>query len=169
MANQGPGIRGHGRGSTGSAAVLVLALLVAGCASGSPTSFTSLPAADAQARAWVDTAIDASVPPDAPRRSNTPGKQSCTTSADFSEIPYEVVVDLPAADVDRATASVWRELQLAGFGTGDPPPTAPRAPGPGSPSWSLFLAHDGFQVEIVGSRQDPTSVRARIVTPCMRT
>ena len=151
------------------ALVVGAAAVVVGCASGSTSSFTSVAAADAQARAWVDTAVAGAFPADLPRHANSPGTQSCTSSAEFSEIPYEVVVDVPEADVDTYTAAVWEGFQTNGFVPGgSAASTVPAAPGPGSPSWSLTFGNDGFQVEIVGNRVAPTYVRARIVTPCLK-
>ena len=160
-------------------AIVVLAVAVgaattvAACASGSKTSFTSLESADAQARAWVDATVTATFPAEYERSSNSPGRQTCTSSADFAEIPYEVVVTVPAQDVDRYTALAFTNLAArfgnSATGTGAPTGTAPVPPGPGSPNWSLFAGHDGFTAEIVGNRVSPPDpyVRIRIVTPCV--
>jgi hypothetical protein len=96
------------------------------------------------------------------------GPDSCTSSPDFGEMSYSLSVDVPTERVDATVEAVWQGLRDDGFGTSTGA-TAPVAPGPGSPSWSIDLFHDGFQVEITGARTEPTSVSTYIVTPCLRT
>jgi hypothetical protein len=101
------------------------------------------------------------------------GPDSCTTSADFAETSYSLSVDVPADEVDATTLAVWQSLRDQGFGPvvieGEPVGTVPAPPGPGSPSWSLLMFDDGFSIEIIGSRTEPTYVSAYIVTPCLKT
>lgn len=160
-------------GTAGLGLALVVAVPTVGCASGDPSSFTSLAAADAQARAWVDTAVTSAIP-DAPTAAgHSEGPDSCTTSADFAEMSYSRSVDVPADQVDATTAAIYEGFLDQGFGpvvaAGGSGGTAPVPPGPGSPSWTLMLFHDGFKVEITGARTEPTYVSTYIVTPCLRT
>jgi hypothetical protein len=158
-------------GTTVAALSSVVLVLASACASGSTTSFTSLDAADRQATAWLDAAVGATFPAELERTQHSAGHQSCTTAANFAEIDHETVVTVPAADVDRYTAAAYASLTKFFAAPDVTPATAPQPPGPGSPSWSLGLFHDGFNVEIVGSRTTPPEpyVRIRIITPCIAT
>jgi hypothetical protein len=154
------------RGSEVSAAALLA--LVTACASADESSFTSLAAADAQARAWVDTAVVGAISDASVADGHSEGPDSCTTSPDFAEMSYSLSVDVPADEVDGRVAAIWRGFREQGFGT-EPIGTAPAPAGPGSPSWTLNLFHDGFRVEITGARTEPTYVSTYIITPCLRT
>jgi hypothetical protein len=148
-------------------AVLVVASVV-GCASADESSFTSLAAADAQARTWVDTAVTDAIPGASTADGHSEGPDTCTTSADFSEMSYSLMVDVPADEVDTAVSLVWQSLRDQGFGT-TTAGTTPVPAGPGSPSWTVDLFHDGFRVEITGARTEPTYVSTYIITPCLKT
>lgn len=152
--------------------VTVMAIgLASACASGSKTSFTSLDAADQQAIAWLEATVAQTFPNELERTRHSAGRQTCTTAADFAEIDHEIVVTVAPQDVDRYTAAAYDNLARQFAGTGATSATTPRAPGPGSPSWSLGQSHDGFRVEIVGNRTTPPDpyVRIRIITPCIAT
>ena len=150
-------------------AVLALGVLLLGaCASADESSFTSLAAADEQAREWVDTAVTGAISQASVADGHSEGPDTCTTSADFSEMSYSLSVDVPADEVDTAVALVWQGFRDQGFGT-TTAGTTPVAPGPGSPSWTVNLFHDGFRVEITGARTEPTYVSTYIVTPCLKT
>jgi hypothetical protein len=146
----------------------ITALAAVACASGDASSFTSLASADAQARDWVDTAVTGAIPGASTADGHAEGPDSCTTSADFSEMSYSLSADVPAAEVDTAVALVWQGFRDQGFGT-TTAGTTPVAPGSGSPSWTVTLVHDGFRVEITGARTEPTYVSTYIVTPCLKT
>ena len=170
------GPRPHASGRRGHrwpavTALLLWSLLAPACATGSHTSFTSLDAADRQASTWLDETVDEVFPADLPRRKTSAGRQTCTTSADFAELDREVWVTVAPEDVDRYTAASFAALTRRFAQPGVTPATAPRAPGPGSPSWELGLGGDGFKVEIVGNRTPPPDpyVRIRITTPCIKT
>lgn len=156
---------------TGAVAVVAASLVLGACASGDASSFTSLDAASAQARTWVDTAVTTAVPGASTAEGHAEGPDSCTTSADFAETSYSLSVDVPADQVDATTAAIWQSLRDQGFGAvvpaGSTGGTTPVPPGPGSPSWTLQLFHDGFSVEIIGARTSPTYVSTYIVTPCL--
>ena len=152
-------------------ATVVLGLGALGsCATGSTTSFTSLDAADRQATTWLDGVVGETFPAELPRSSHSAGRQTCTTSADFAEIDHEVVVTVDPAEVDRFTAAAYAGFTRRFAAPGVTPATAPRPPGPGSPSWELGSFSDGFKVEIVGNRTPPPDpyVRIRIITPCVK-
>ena len=149
-------------------AVVSTTMVVGACASADESSFTSLPAADAQAREWVDAAVTGAVPGATAADGHSEGPDSCTSSADFSEMSYSLSADVPAAEVDTAVALVWQGFRDQGFGT-TTAGTTPAPPGPGSPSFTVNLFHDGFQVEITGARRTPTYVSTYIITPCLRT
>lgn len=144
------------------------AVVLGACASGDESSFTSLAAADAQAREWVDVAVVGASGDDPVEPGHAEGPDSCRPSADFSQMSYSRTVEVPAEEVDARTAAIWRGLREQGFGPA-PIGTTPEPPGPGSPSWTLNLFHDGFTVEITGARTGPTYVSTYIVTPCLRT
>ena len=150
------------------AAMAAVVVAVGGCASADPSSFTSLASADAQARAWVDSAVTDAIPGASTADGHSEGPDTCTSSADFAAMSYSLMVDVPADEVDAAVAEIWRGFREQGFGT-DPVGTAPAPPGSGSPSWTLNLFHDGFQVEITGARTEPTYVSTYIITPCLKT
>lgn len=165
-----PARRGLGtrRGQAWLPTVVLLAVVTAGCASGSESSFTSITEADAQARAWVDAAVTSAVPGASTADGHSEGPDTCTTSPDFSEYSYSLSVDVPADQVDATTLAIWQGFQDQGFGN-SPSGTTPVAPGPGSPSWTISLFRDGFRVEITGARTEPTYVSTYIITPCLRT
>lgn len=175
MSNRsaGPsGVAGWRRPVVGVTGACVL--VVAACASGSDSSFTSLADAEAQAVEWVDSAVTEAIPGASTADGNREGPDSCTTSADFSQYSYSLSVDVPPDRVDEYTAAVWASLRDNGFGAGTtsggaPVGTVPAPPGPGSPSWTLMLFHDGFKVEITGARTAPTYVSTYIITPCLKT
>jgi len=167
-ASGGAGARRRFGRTIGGVALALGALVLGACASGDDSSFTSLAAADAQAREWVDTAVTGAVPGASPADGHSEGPDSCTTSPDFSEMSYSLSVDVPAAEVDTAVALVWQGLRDQGFGS-TTVGTTPVAPGPGSPSWTITLVHDGFRVEITGARTAPTYVSTYIITPCLKT
>lgn len=150
------------------AALASTTMVLGACASADESSFTSLPSADAQAREWVDAAVTGAIPGASTSDGHSEGPDSCTTSADFSQMSYSLSVDVPADEVDTAVALVWQGFRDQGFGT-TTAGTTPVAPGPGSPSWTVNLFHDGFQVEITGARTEPTYVSTYIVTPCLKT
>ena len=166
-ATDAPGRRAWWRRSL---IALAIGFVAAGCASGSDSSFTSLAAADAQAKEWVDSAVTAAIPGVSTADGHSEGPDSCTTSADFSQYSYSLSVDVPADQVDEYTAAVWQGFQDNGFGTGAATTgTTPVPPGPGSPSWTIPMFHDGFTLEITGARTEPTYVSTYIVTPCLKT
>ena len=166
MATDAPGRRTWWRRSL---VALAIGVVASGCASGSDSSFTSLAAADAQAKEWVDSAVTAAIPGASTADGHSEGPDSCTTSADFSQYSYSRSVDVPADQVDGYTAAVWQGFQDNGFGAGATTGTTPVPPGPGSPSWTIALFHDGFQVEITGARTAPSYVSTYIITPCLKT